>query len=217
MAGLLRGRYFIVWSLTAAFILYLVVLYRKHSLFALVDIGLLRCIAGFCVGAAISKVPESSLLKLSTKARDTLIGLLIVSSAIFLWLPGGLVDALLVPAFALLILLLQADQGVVARLLTCRGLTELGRTSYSIYMVHWFLIVLAAAVLKVVFKSATYSGEHLTMIRTNPIWGDLLLALVLALVIAIASFTYRTIEAPWRSFGRGVSFRWRKTEMPVRL
>jgi peptidoglycan/LPS O-acetylase OafA/YrhL len=102
--------------------------------------------------------------------------------------------------------LLQADRGLPARVLTSTPVAYLGRISYSIYMVHWLPLVLAAAVLKhTLGVGAPYQGEYFTMYRVDPWSGDLGVALMLALVVAIASVTYRRIEAPWRAFGRALA------------
>jgi hypothetical protein len=53
----MNRRYFLIWAMGAAAISYASVLRYEGSLFALTDLGLLRCIGGFCVGAAVSTIP----------------------------------------------------------------------------------------------------------------------------------------------------------------
>jgi peptidoglycan/LPS O-acetylase OafA/YrhL len=79
----------------------------------------------------------------------------------------------------------------------------LGRISYSIYMVHWLAVVLAAAALKhAAGEHALVQVKDIAMYRVDPWLGDLGVVLMLILVVSAASLTYRSIEAPWRSFGR---------------
>jgi len=103
---------------------------------------------------------------------------------------------------------LQTERGQPAQILKSTPIAFLGRTSYSIYMVHWLPLVLAAAVLKRTFAdTAPNNAEYFAMYRVNPLWGDVGVVAMLILVVAIAAITYRYIEAPWRSFGRTVAFR----------
>ena len=83
-------------------------------------------------------------------------------------------------------------------------------------MVHWLLLVLAAAALKYTLGDRViYEAKYFAILRVNPLWGDLGVALMLILVMAVAAVTYRYIEAPWRSFGRAIALR-AQTELVAR-
>jgi peptidoglycan/LPS O-acetylase OafA/YrhL len=208
MAGLVNKRHFAHWVIIAAAILYAIVLCYKGSLFALVDLGLLRGLAGFCVGAAVSKIPEATMASLPSRIYNVTTVLLAAVAITALLLSDGRSDILLVPIFAFLILLLQIDRGPLPDVLKSTPVAFLGRTSYSIYIVHWLPLVLSTAVLKyMVGNNALYEVEYFAMYRVNPLWGDLGVVMLLILVVAIASITYRTIEVPWRSFGRAMALR----------
>jgi peptidoglycan/LPS O-acetylase OafA/YrhL len=208
IAGLVNRRHFAHCAIIAAAILYTIVLRYKGSLFALLDFGLLRGLAGFCVGAAVSKIPETTLASLPSRIYGGTTVLLAAVTIAALLLSDGRSDILLVPIFASLILLLQVDRGPIADMLKSRPVAFLGKTSYSIYMVHWLPLVLSTAALKyVVGNNAVYEVEYLAMYRVNPLWGDLGVVVLLILVVAIASITYRTVEVPWRSFGRAMALR----------
>jgi peptidoglycan/LPS O-acetylase OafA/YrhL len=205
-AGTFKARHIVLWASAAAAVLYAVVLHFKGSLFALVDYGLLRCLAGFCVGVAVSKIPDAALAKLPAAIHHAAVLALVAATMAVFSLSRGLADVLAVPLFALLILLLQADRGLPARVLTSAPVAYLGRISYSIYMVHWLPLVLAAAALKhAVGESAMYEGAYFAMYRVDRWSGDLGVVLMLMLVVLIASITYRSVEAPWRSFGRAAA------------
>jgi peptidoglycan/LPS O-acetylase OafA/YrhL len=204
-AGALKGRNIAVWVL-AATVLYAIVLYEKGSLYALLDFGLFRCFAGFCIGIAVSKIPDAALARIPNVIYDGAVVLLVAAMVAVLSFADGLADVLAIPVFALLMFFLQADRGLSASVLTSTPVAFLGRISYSIYMVHWLLLVLAAAALKhVVGEAALYRGEFPAIYRIDPISGDVGVVLMLILVVSIASITYRIVEAPWRSFGRALA------------
>ncbi len=205
-AGLFNVRNIVLWALAVAAILYAVVLHYKGSLFALVDFGLLRCFGGFCVGVAASKIPETDLARLPTAISNVAIVVLVASAMAVFSFSDGISDIAVVPIFGLLILLLQADRGFPARILKRPPIAFLGRISYSIYMVHWLLFMLAAVALKhAVGEQAVYQGEYFAMYRVNPWSGDLGVILMLILVVLVGSIIYRKIEAPWRSYGRALA------------
>src|SRR5208282_4844505 len=102
MTGSRRGRYFFLSMLTFAAICYAIVVHYKGSLFALVDLGLLRCMAGFCVGAAISTIPETAIAKLPLAIYNAMVTMLIAVAVAILSLSRGFTDILAVPVFAFL-------------------------------------------------------------------------------------------------------------------
>jgi peptidoglycan/LPS O-acetylase OafA/YrhL len=196
--GLMNRRQSVYFTTVLAAGFYTIVLYYKGSLFTLLDFGLLRCLAGFCVGVAVSTIPETPLAKIPTAIYNTAIGILTTIAIAVLSLLNGVFDIVIVPIFGLLVLLLQTDSGLPARILKTTPIAFLGQISYSIYMVHWLLLLLATTGLKYVTKTPLYDG----MYKANLLLGDLGVILMLMLIVLVASITYRNIEAPWRSFGR---------------
>jgi peptidoglycan/LPS O-acetylase OafA/YrhL len=202
-AGAFKARHIVMWAFAAAAVLYAIVLHAKGSLFAMVDFGLLRCFAGFCVGIAVSRISDAEFVQLPSATYDAAVLLLVAAMVALFSLANGPADILAVPVFGLLVLMLQADKGLSARILTSTPIAHLGRISYSIYMVHWLPLVLAGVALKhALGAGARYEGEYFAMYRVDPWLGDLGVALMLTLVVVIASVTYRKVEAPWRAFGR---------------
>jgi peptidoglycan/LPS O-acetylase OafA/YrhL len=207
VAGCARWRHISFWALILAAISYAIVLRHAGSLFE-INLGLLRCMAGFFVGAAISTIPESAVARFPSVILDAAMVMVLGAAIAVLSLSDGRLDILVVPVFALLIVLLQPDRGLSARLLASNPIAYLGRISYSVYMVHWLMLGVAGSVLKhSIGETAYYAGKYWQMYRVNMLWGDLGVALMLMLIILIASITYWTIEAPWRSFGRVVATR----------
>jgi peptidoglycan/LPS O-acetylase OafA/YrhL len=89
-------------------------------------------------------------------------------------------------AFALLVLLLLPDRGIIAGLLQTRPMQWLGLHSYSIYLTH----VTVLTVLDWPGRAVPEPAKHLVGL------------LYLALVFAVSALTYRYIEAPWRQRGK---------------
>ena len=93
--------------------------------------------------------------------------------------------------FALVVLLLVPDRGIVARLLHTRPLQWLGLHSYSIYLTH----VTVLTVLDWLGRAVPEPAKHLVGL------------LYLALVFAMSMLTYRFVEAPWRERGKVLAAR----------
>nr|WP_166177293.1 acyltransferase [Altererythrobacter segetis] len=112
-------------------------------------------------------------------------------------------------SFLLAILLFAHGRGFVTRILATRPMRALGRWSYSIYMIHLLVIaVVSQALTKVLarlgrddlLKSSGTAG--LDAIDLGIWWNTALTLAVAALCIALASQTYRLIEAPGRQWAR---------------
>ena len=94
-------------------------------------------------------------------------------------------------AFALVVLLLVPDRGIVAQLLQTRPMQWLGLHSYSIYLTHVTVLTL----LDWPGRAVPEPAKHLVGL------------LYVAAVFAASMLTYRYIEAPWRQRGRRVADR----------
>jgi peptidoglycan/LPS O-acetylase OafA/YrhL len=82
--------------------------------------------------------------------------------------------------------------------LLSRPLLWLGRHSYSIYMVHWFVLTQVSAVLRIVFHVPMADRQF----ELAPAIGLALTIFSIAIILLAASQTYRFIEEPGRLFGR---------------
>jgi peptidoglycan/LPS O-acetylase OafA/YrhL len=162
-----------------------------------------RCLFGFFAGAVlrgVMVVPRSApaahagqgLLQLAGMALS--VWLVAAASGDWLWIE------LLAPfAFALVIASFVAwPETRVVRALINAPLRWLGKVSYSIYMVHQFVLLMVEAFMKLVLK-APVEDEVLMVGNT---FGFFALLFSLALVLCVAAFTYRFVEEPARRIGR---------------
>jgi peptidoglycan/LPS O-acetylase OafA/YrhL len=204
--GWLARREFVHCAIIVALGSYIMVLRYKGSLFAVTDLAVLRCLGGFLIGAVVAKAPDAVLARLSNTTLGAIAVVLIGAATAVLSLFSGYWEILAIPVFALLIFVLQLDKGFPARMLKSTPCMLMGQISYSMYMVHWFVLTLVGIILsRTVGDKAINYGQHLHYAyRIDPYLGDLGVACFVALIIFIATITYRFVEAPWRSFGRSL-------------
>ena len=162
-----------------------------------------RCLFGFFMGAllrGVMDVPRTAprshgghdLVQLAGMAAS--VWLVSAASGDWIWIE------LLAPfAFTLVIASFVAWPATrVVRSLINAPLLWLGKVSYSIYMVHQFVLLIVAAFMKVVLKAPV---EDEVLMVGNTI-GSFALLFSLALVLCVASLTYRFVEEPARRLGR---------------
>ncbi|MFG1363840.1 acyltransferase family protein [Xanthobacter versatilis] len=166
--------------------------------------AMLRGLSGFFVGALCYEAVRSGRLKaifaaasdraLSLWQAGTVLAVLLLLSVC----RGPSIIAVLVP-LTVLVLLLHTDRGFACTVLNTRPLQALGKISYSIYMVHFFILISTDTVLKRVIGEQPDGRPWFQM----PLLQGTLLSLALALlVVLVASLTWRFIEEPGRGFGR---------------
>jgi peptidoglycan/LPS O-acetylase OafA/YrhL len=107
-------------------------------------------------------------------------------------------DALLVPAFSLLLLAAAWNAGRARRLLAARPLRFLGEVSYSIYLLQgvWLVVLWFGLILRT--GRADAFGNFGTPLPVRL----LLVAGVAALVVGSAALTHRYVEVPAREWLR---------------
>ncbi|MCW2394204.1 MULTISPECIES: acyltransferase family protein [unclassified Sphingobium] len=173
------------------------------------DGALVRCLYGFSLGVVAWHL-IAQVEKLDLRGRDTLIELLIVGAIItFLAFVGVGALTLIAPYLFLIALLIFArERGAISALLRKAAFVRLGLLSYSIYMVHTFLLYRYVNVLSAVEK-ATGADLVVSIDGINYVGGGAWMADVLALilfagVIAFAEITYRFVEKPGQLWAKSV-------------
>lgn len=131
--------------------------------------------------------------------------------AVGLWMMmhfGGKLSPLIAPTFAIMIAIFSLEGGWVSRLLVTAPMLLLGELSYSIYMIHHFILdrmidcVWAFGQALHLPISITATGR--TVLVGNPIACDLFSLLLLAVVIACSVLSFRYVEKPARLWSRRV-------------
>ncbi|MBS7539413.1 acyltransferase family protein [Ancylobacter lacus] len=181
------------------------------------DFGLVRCIAGFFAGVVVQHVHAAMRGKPLPAAGLVEIAALVVV-AVFVVMAGDgpdevRVTSLLAPlVFGGAVLVFAREGGTLSRLLKVAPLRALGCWSYSIYMVHMPVLLLAGYGLWLYGQVTGTSLRQEVLVNGHakqlydlghPAAWVLLLAAVLLATLALASLTYRVVEQPWRGrFGR---------------
>jgi peptidoglycan/LPS O-acetylase OafA/YrhL len=151
---------------------------------------LMRCLAGFCLGLGVRRLSTcAGAARLAARASVGFAVLLLLAALLVSRAP----DLAIYPLFPLLVLCLACGHALPARLFAAGPVVWLGEISYSLYLLHIFLlhpIDMLRATLRLV---------------AAPGWADLATVLaVLAFLLAAASVSYRCIERPCRRMLAGM-------------
>ncbi|GGF53852.1 acyltransferase [Azorhizobium oxalatiphilum] len=222
---LTRGRLSLVAGLLALASIGLLALVSPTYMNSTADFGLFRCIAGFFTGIVAYRVHEvlvSQLKPLGVGAATVLEIAAVALVVLFVAKSSHGPDAvraisLAAPVmFAAAVLVFAQEGGLVSRLLRAKPFAALGRWSYSIYMGHHLVLM---ATLYGVWAFSRWQGVSLetqvligghpkTLYAVGGTSGStLLLAGMLAVVIAMAAFTYARVEEPARRAFNGIAKR----------
>ena len=144
---------------------------------------LLRCFSGFVLGVLTYRMTQVRALA-ALGSDMTIVTLLVL---LVIGLASMVPDLAVLPLFPLLVLGLYRNRGALGRALGSPALHGLGVVSYSVYLVHPFLVAPKQAL---VARAAAFLPAPLS---------DLVLSLAAyALLLAVARFAYRAIELPGR-------------------
>jgi len=185
-----------------------------HKLDASYDWGVFRCFYGFFTGVVTWQVFKAAPLRLQGRPVlaalievGALVGVFAYMSVLGGW-PTGLIGPII---FAGFVWLFAAEQGIATRALSARPLLRLGELSYSIYLVHYPLIMTTAVGLRlfqhmtgVSFAAYGFTGlDQMSFIHGPSLWVmDGVMVGYLAVVVGVATLTWRFIEEPGRKLFR---------------
>ena len=177
------------------------------------DFGLFRCFYGFFCGVVIWRVWRAAPPRLAAAppwVATCLEAAVTVGAFAYIALLGGWPAGLAGPiVFALFIAVYASERGAITRLWRWPPLVRLGEISYSIYLVHYLVVVMIGLALKSFERLAhvdltTYGVQGLDdfdLLRFRSEWFmDGVSIAFLALVVAISTQTNRWIEEPGRKF-----------------
>lgn len=159
-------------------------LYNLRSINVTYDYGFLRCFLGFFLGMLIYKLYQ---VKWLYSYLNKSILLLIFSIALVIILSFKLPEIIPVIFFAAILLMSAYNAGLGKTLLNLKPLLILGDISYSIYLMHFPILLVFITVKK-----------YPSLIPTNFAISWLYLLVYLTIVILVSSATYKFIEIPMR-------------------
>jgi len=190
-SGCLRSR--MVGRIAAALgaVGYIALVIRYGEVGVLNHAAVVRAVAGFAIGMWLQQEAQPiRTIFVFGYAEIVVAGGLIGSTL----LPDGPLALAFIAIAAALVAFLQSDAGPVARVLRTRMAQFLGEISYSIYIIHWPVLILTTAILRT-------EG----IVISNYWLGDLFALAMGGSIVGLAFLTYALIELPWREFGRGIT------------
>ena len=193
----LRFALSLVLALTGAAVL---ARFSRYGMRETFDWGFFRCLYGFFAGVLAYEAWRRGWAS-CLKGSAIEIAVLAAVVAFITFVPGDRnAEYLATPLFAFAVLAFAGEGGVVSQILVLRPAAALGRWSYSIYMVHTFVL------------AVLFSAIHMAELAFHRSWlvqvpdGNAVLALgwaddptmlaVLGAVVALAAFTWRHVERP---------------------
>jgi peptidoglycan/LPS O-acetylase OafA/YrhL len=179
-------------------------------------LGLLRCVFGFFLGTlthALYQWSRDSIQRLPPGGEWLAVGL--AALVFFDLLPWPALTSPL--AFAAVIWVFAFESGGFSRALSTPAPLYLGTISYSAYLVHFPILAVLNGVCRVADRklhlnlyvptASAESADGLLLNFGSPWITDAVEVLYVLLVIAVASGTYRWIEAPGRQYFNGLATR----------
>ena len=174
------------------------------------DFGVLRGMAGFFLGVLVRLAPRP---RLGPRISGLLEAGAIIAVFALLGLGAGTAWEFIAPAlFAGVVWVFAGEAGPASAFLQLDPIQAVGRWSYSIYLIHFPLVVALGVVRKAAEKMTGLTLTHSYMTPDGPIqamfigsyWTmDLITLAYLALVICLAALSYRLIEQPGRDAFNG--------------
>lgn len=200
-----RRRFVVVAGLLAATAAGTLVWRSTRGMDATFDLGFVRCLYGFFVGALVHRLSQR--WRLAHAPFGTGVELAVTLGALaFVAVAFDTSLAFLSPlVFAFVIFVFAWSNGGLAKVLQTRGFTQLGLWSYSIYMTHLFLLGLASGVASALNRAI--DSPAWTGFWETPAISDITVLGFAGAVVLVSSVTYRLIEVP----GQALLQRWAPT------
>jgi peptidoglycan/LPS O-acetylase OafA/YrhL len=168
-----------------------IVAWAPHGMNSTHDFAVPRAVYGFFVGCLLQGV-WTRIPRQSGRAATTLEVLTVIATCVFIAWAQGTVAVMASLVFLGAIWVFAGEDGAVSRLLDCPVFVTLGRWSFSIYMVHMFVLT----VLLIVARSQHWMPNG-RRIDFGSVWINDLVALgVFGLILLLALSAHRLIETP---------------------
>lgn len=165
-------------------------------------ISFIRCLGGFFAGVLVYNIYKiTQHLDIRHVLGATLLEFFLLSSTLYLVAHINdhyIYEFLTILSFMSVIYFFALQNaGFVSQILELRPFQTIGKLSYSIYMVHALILLLAMNTFEYIFKFKVISIE--TQAHALVFEGAFLVNAVLIIVVVVVSwFTYYKIELPWQ-------------------
>jgi peptidoglycan/LPS O-acetylase OafA/YrhL len=176
--------------------------------------GLVRCLFGFTLGVACCRVhhhwPQPQHAAGTSAGLMTVLECLAMAVVVgFVAVAGTSVWSFFAPfVFALAVLVFSHEGGLLSQVLRLPLLRWLGKLSYSIYLTHFFFVLVLPRIINRIVRQDLWmpmplpTGQYVMAFGRNNLEGTLFYGLVLAFTLAFSAFTYRWVETPGRDWTR---------------
>ncbi len=166
----------------------------NHDLDVTFDYGYLRGLAGFMTGMIAYTMYQNKTI-IRFLAKDIVCFIVIV--VLLILMHFGLNDLIYIPLFLLLVLCFSKNESIIHKICNLKPLQYIGDISYSIYMIHTFIIFSFGPFI-IQKMGYTFSGQAMPKM---PFYSGILAStLLLFVVIIVSSITYFLIERPCRNW-----------------
>ena len=153
--------------------------------------AILRCLPEFLAGMLLYSTYQSGILA-SVLATDAALAAIALLLAALLHLAAP--DLVIIPLFPLLILAAVRNTGRFSPLLNSAPLVWLGEISYSLYLLHWFVLFVTTEIAR------RLPGLDFANLPLAPSLA--LIAVLIAVSLALATLSFRFIEVTGRRWLR---------------
>lgn len=176
------------------------------------DWGFIRCVFGFALGVACCRIYQlvAPFARAPGVAAMTAAeGLIVFGVVAFVSAAGTSALSFMAPfVFSAAVLIFAAEGGLVSRVFHSRVLKWLGMVSYSIYLTHFFFVLILPTLVKKLLHLDLWTampladGQWVMVFGRNDVEGTLFYAIAVGVTLAASAFTYRWIEVPGREWTR---------------
>ncbi|NLF77363.1 MAG: acyltransferase [Chloroflexi bacterium] len=192
--------------------LVLIMLLSDENMAVTSDYGVLRCAYSFFAGAVICRVHErfGHLLRLGpVLASVAELGVLVLAVVFMVRAESSVLSYAAPLVFSLVVLVFAHEAGLLSKLLKRPFFLMLGRVSYSIYLLHFVLLVLLS------MAYSPFEGVLQPIVNAVPYASDLATAGFVVLVVLLSMVTYRFIELPGQRFAAKIANSRRAALAPI--
>jgi len=161
-----------------------------------------RCLIGFSFGIITFHLFSKVQWRVSNLQASITEILVVMATVVMIIIAGSTLISLLFPIlFAVVIFIFSHQSGSVSKFLLIRPMKFIGKISYSIYLIHFFIISRMINILELSqghmrdYHLIYYVGSK-KFVGQTPLMADLISVIVLVLVILLAAMSYSFIENP---------------------